>query len=63
MAQPKIPKKKPEPENDKLNREEAKGYNSRKKLSEERKEKLKDKEVKDKLMDYIFSKSEENPLQ
>lgn len=62
MALTPIPKKKPEPENDTFKSVENKALNRIKKEKEIRKEKLKNEDIKKATMDFIFGKSNENPL-
>ena len=63
MAISPIPKKKPEPENDRIQKCEILKWQNRLDEIEEVKEMLQDEEVKKDLLDYIFGFSDTNPLQ
>ena len=62
MALPALPKKKPEPENTKLSQAETNGFNAHEREKDRKRELIKDPEVKEKTLDYIFGRSDENPL-
>lgn len=62
MALPKLPPKPKDELSDELNRAETKALNKIKKENDAKQMKLKDDEVKKATMDFIFGKTDENPL-